>query len=194
MDELRAFIAIELEPEILERIGALQAQLRQEVPEGLVRWVKPEGIHLTLQFLGDVPAVRIDAIADAMRQACAPQAAFRFAIGGMGCFPDVRRPRVIWVGVDEPAGALLNLQRAIVQAMKPLGFAPEKRPFSAHLTLGRVKEGRPAMLQALGARVTQGGPELGAQAATEVHLIRSDLRPSGAVYTTLAVAPLSPAP
>jgi 2'-5' RNA ligase len=190
MDDLRAFIAIELEPEILQRMGALQARLREEVPEGLVRWVKPEGIHLTLQFLGDVSAARVEAIAEAMRQTCAAYAPFRFTVGGMGCFPDARRPRVVWVGVDEPGGVLAGLQRSIVQALKPLGFAPEKRPFSAHLTLGRVKEGRPAALQALGARVAQGGPEIGQQTAAEVHLIRSDLRPSGAVYTTLAVAPL----
>ena len=191
MDDLRAFIAIELEPEILQRLGALQMRLREEVPEGLVRWVKPEGIHLTLQFLGDVPAARIEGIAEALRQACAAHAPFGFTVGGMGCFPDARRPRVVWVGVEEPGSALVGLQRAIVQAMKPLGFAPEKRPFSAHLTLGRVKEGRPAALQALGARIAQGGPQIGRQTATEVHLIRSELRPSGAVYTTLATAPLS---
>jgi 2'-5' RNA ligase len=194
MDDLRAFIAIELAPEILRRLGALQARLREEVPEGLVRWVKPEGIHLTLQFLGDVPAVRIEGTAEAMRQVCMAHAPFPFAVGGMGCFPDVRRPRVVWVGVEEPDGALVGLQHAIVQAMKPFGFAPEKRPFSAHLTLGRVREGRPAALQALGARVAQGGPEIGRQTAVEVHLIRSDLRPSGAAYTTLAVAPLSRTP
>jgi 2'-5' RNA ligase len=156
----------------------------------MVRWVRPAGIHLTLKFLGEVPASQIAAIAEAMRSACAPHPPFSFAIGGLGCFPDARRPRVVWVGLDEPGGTLAHLQRDIERAMQPLGFRPEGRGFQPHLTLGRVKGGRPEELQALGAYVSRARAQVGQVQAASVSLIRSDLRPDGAVYTGLAVAPL----
>ena len=109
MDTVRAFIAIELDPAILETLGVLQARVREDVPPRLVRWTRPAGMHLTLKFLGEVPAGQIEAIAEAMRHACAPHAPFSFVLGGMGCFPNVRRPRVVWVGIDEPSGVRPNI-------------------------------------------------------------------------------------
>lgn len=190
MDTVRTFVAIELTPQLLRRLGALQDRLRQDVPAGLVRWVRPEGIHLTLKFLGEVPAGRVDEIATAMRDACAGHKPFSFSIAGLGCFPGFRRPRVIWVGVDEPGGVLNALQRDVEEAMQGLGFAPERRPFSPHLTLGRVKGRAPAAVRALGEYVARAEVKVGEMKASEVSLMRSDLRPGGAVYTRLAVAPL----
>jgi 2'-5' RNA ligase len=191
METVRSFVAIELPAPILARLGALQARLREDVPPGLVRWVRPEGIHLTLKFLGDVPVAQIEALAGALQEACAPHDGFAFRIAGLGCFPNPRRPRVIWVGVEEPGGVLAQLQRDVERALNPLGYPPEGRAYSPHLTLGRVKgRGREA-LEALGAYVSRSAVTVGQVQAFAVHLMRSDLRPSGAVYTELAVAPLA---
>jgi 2'-5' RNA ligase len=191
MDTVRAFIAIELTPEILKALGDLQDRLKQDVPPKLVRWVRPQGIHLTLKFLGDVPRTKVDVIAEALRDACAPHAPFSFSVGRMGCFPNPYRPRVVWVGVDEPSGALARLQRDVERAIGPLGFPPEKRRFSPHLTLGRVKGGSRDAVAALGEYVSRATVRVGEQQAAAVHLMRSELLPGGAVYTELAVAALS---
>jgi 2'-5' RNA ligase len=190
MDTVRAFIAIKLTPAILKRLGDLQARIKEDIPPRLVRWVKPQGIHLTLKFLGDVPASQIETIAEATRGACAPYASFSFTIGRLSCFPNPRRPRVVWVGVDEPRGALVRLQRAIEGALTPLGYPPERRPFHPHLTLGRVKGGSRDALQALGEYVSRAQVKVGTMEATSVSLMRSELLSGGAVYTELATAPL----
>jgi 2'-5' RNA ligase len=191
MDTVRTFVAIELAPDILTRLEDLLTRMKRDLPPGLVRWVRPAGIHLTLKFLGEVPANKVDAIAEAMRDACTSHPPFSFAINGLGCFPNPRRPRVIWVGVDEPSGTLAHLQRDVERAMKPLGFAPEERKFHPHLTLGRVKRGTPGELRTLSEYISHGQAKIGEMQATSVSLIRSDLRPDGAVYTELAAALLS---
>ncbi len=193
MEQIRAFIAIELSEDILSAIADLQRQIKKQVPEGTVRWVKPGGIHLTLQFLGDVPAVKINSIAQALTAACAPFHPFSVTVGGLGCFPNAKRPRVTWVGVDEPTGTLAALQKAIERAMVPLGFTPERRAFHPHLTLGRTKrQATRDQAQALGTLITTTQiPFLGQMNVRQVCLIRSDLRPTGAVYTRLAAAPLA---
>jgi len=194
MSAIRSFIAIELDETLLARLQRLQERLRQDIPSGLVRWARQEGIHLTLQFLGDVPESRIDAIAETLRDTCSRHAPIHFRVEGMGCFPNARRPRVIWVGVEEPDSALASLQRAITQANRVHGFQPEHRAFSPHLTLGRVRRGSADALRALGDYVSRSQVVIGQQTASAVHLIRSDLLPSGAVYTALAIAPLANAP
>jgi 2'-5' RNA ligase len=187
MQSVRSFIAIELSAEILRRVSRLQERIKADLPPGLVRWTRPEGIHLTLKFLGDVQADRLEAIADALRSACAPHAPFSLSIGGMGVFPNARRPRVVWTGVDEPTGTLTHLQGDVERMIAPLGFPTERRRFSPHLTLGRVKRGRSAAeLEALGRYAEQARVRVGEMEVHAVHLMRSDLHPSGAVYTELA--------
>jgi len=190
---IRAFIAIELSPGILKQIGALQERWKREFPSGLVRWVRPEGIHLTLKFLGDIPPEQVKAISLAVQADCASYAPFPLAVGGTGCFPNPHRPRVIWVGVDDPNRTLARLQRDIEQAVQPLGFPPEGRPFRPHLTLGRVKGRDRGAIQTLGETVSKATFTAGQMDATAVHLIRSELLPGGAVYTELANAPLAAA-
>lgn len=190
MPTIRTFIAIELTGPILERLGDLQSRMQRDLPPKLLRWGRPEGIHLTLTFLGDIPLEQVDSIAEALGEACAGHAPFAVSIAGMGCFPNTRRPRVVWVGVEEPSGALARLQCEIGEALKPLGFRPEARGFSPHLTLGRVKGGGRQALEALGAYVERARVRLGEMQVEAVHLMGSDLRPSGAVYTELAVVPL----
>jgi 2'-5' RNA ligase len=190
MPTIRTFIAIELTAPILASLGDLQSRMQRDLPPKLLRWVRPEGIHLTLVFLGDIPVEQVDPIAEALTEACAGHSPFTVSVAGMGCFPNVRRPRVAWVGVEEPSGALARLQHDIEQALVPLGFRPEARAFSPHLTLGRVKGGGRQALEALGAYVERAKVHVGAMKVQAVHLIRSDLRPSGAVYTELTVVPL----
>jgi 2'-5' RNA ligase len=190
MPTIRTFVAIELAAPILEKIGDLQSRMQQDLPPGLLRWVRPEGIHLTLKFLGEIPVEQVDRIAEALRQACAGYAPFDVSVAGMGCFPNTRRPRVVWVGVEEPSGALTRLQRDVEETIAPLGFPAEARGFSPHLTLGRVKGGGRQALEALGAYVERARVRLGEMSVGAVHLMRSDLRPGGAVYTALAVVAL----
>jgi 2'-5' RNA ligase len=192
MKQVRTFIAIELDETIKAALADLQGQLKAKVPQDTVRWVKPEGIHLTLKFLGNVPASRIEEIKQALTQACAGFPAFSFSVRGLGCFPRPRRPRVIWVGVQEETGTLKRLQKAIEDEMEKLGFAPEGREFHAHLTLGRTqRRAGSGDVRRLGQLVEEMDvSELGRMKAGGVSLMRSDLRPTGAVYTQLAAVEL----
>jgi 2'-5' RNA ligase len=192
MPSVRAFIAIELSEDVLSQVARLQARVRQDLPPGLVRWVRPGGIHLTLKFLGDVERAYLPEIEHALREACASHAPFILRVDGLGCFPNPRRPRVVWIGVQDDGQALGALQRAVEQAIAPLGFPTERRGFHPHLTLGRVKNGRkPAELEALGAYAERAKVRAGQMHVDRVHLMQSDLLPSGAVYTSLAAIPLT---
>jgi 2'-5' RNA ligase len=192
MKQIRTFIAIELDETISAALTDLQEQLKAKVPRGSVRWVRPEGIHLTLKFLGNVPVNRIEEIEQALTRVCSGFPAFPFSVGRLGCFPDLRRPRVVWVGVQEESGTLKRLQKAVEDGMAKLGFAPEGRKFDAHLTLGRTqRRASSGDVRRLGQLVSETDiSSLGQMEARAVSLIKSDLRPTGAVYTQLAEARL----
>ncbi len=185
--DIRTFIAIELPDPLKERLVELQEKLKEQAPPRAVRWVQPEGIHLTLKFLGQTPVDQIEGIVRALSSACVPLSSFTYTVGGLGCFPDLRRPQVIWVGVQEPTGALSGLQGAIEEACAELSFQREGRAFHPHLTLGRLRDRASAEERRAIGELIQGTEvaSLGAGAARRVSLIRSDLRPTGAVYTTL---------
>ena len=192
VEQIRSFIAIELSQDVKDSLSRLQDRLKRQVPERSVRWVRPGGVHLTLKFLGDVPATRIASISQAVETACRGFSQFTIELAGLGCFPNPRRPRVVWVGVREPTGTLVRLQKAVEGALAELGFKPEGRPFRPHLTLGRVqrKVGH-SDRQRLGELIAESDVDLlGRMTVASVNLIRSDLRPDGAVYTVLAHAPL----
>ncbi|MCS7221811.1 MAG: RNA 2',3'-cyclic phosphodiesterase [Anaerolineae bacterium] len=184
---LRTFIAIELDEAARAALGMVQDELKPRVPRGSVRWVDPAGIHLTLKFLGETPVTRLPEIEAALRMACAPFSTLDLIVEGRGCFPNFRRPNVIWVAVRDRGNALTRLQRAIEEHLAPLGWPPEGRPFRPHLTLGRVNRGlRPDERAAVGAAVEAFEVEQIAMIhVTGVSLMRSDLRPTGAVYTRL---------
>jgi 2'-5' RNA ligase len=188
MEKIRTFIAIELDESIKDSLIKLQERLKGEAPRGSVRWVRPEGIHLTLKFLGDVPANQIGEITRALARSCQGFAPFYLSCGGLGCFPNLKRPRVLWVGIQEETGTLAQLQKAIEENVAPLGYPTEKRKFSPHLTLGRVQRrvssGDQRRLGEL-VKVSEIGT-LSQMQVKSVNLMRSDLRPSGAVYTRLA--------
>ncbi len=187
-DMIRSFIAIDLPADLKERLRQTSDSLSRQAPRGSVRWSRIEGIHLTLKFLGDVARTDLGQIEAALAQVCRAQAPFVFTASGLGCFPNVRRPRVLWVGIREESGALAGLQREIERALDPLGHPPERRKFHPHLTLGRVKRKVPkrdvARLGEIVANSQVGDlTQVGVQS---LHLFRSDLRPTGAVYTSLA--------
>lgn len=185
---LRTFIAIPLSPEQEENLAVIERRLQRDVPPGVVRWVQPANIHITLHFLGDVLQERIPSIEQALRSVTRLVPAFTCRLGGMGAFPNMRRPRVVWVGIQDTGTRLALLYTALGEALTTIGFRPERRPFSPHLTLGRVsRRASPAEVQELSAilRQTEIG-DLGPMPVHEVILFRSDLTPSGPIYTPLA--------
>lgn len=192
---LRTFIAIELDEALRAALGGIEDELKRQVPPRSVKWVAPEGIHLTLKFLGDTPTSRVSEVQAALQAACAGFGPFEFSVEGRGCFPNFRRPRVVWVAVRDPKGGqlLARLQAAVERHVAPLGWPTEERGFSPHLTLGRVgKTADGQTAAAVGQAVEKTVVEhVGTQLVTAVSLIRSDLRPTGAVYTQLLHIPLA---
>jgi 2'-5' RNA ligase len=192
METIRAFIAVPLPSTLLDELGNLQRRLKHRVPDRSVRWVRPEGVHLTLKFLGDTPVDKLPEIKQALAAVARHAPGCTFAVGGLGCFPNPRRPRVVWVGVQEPTGRLAAVQDAIEEVMAPLGYEPEGRGFKPHLTLGRIGR-RTSRDDAAQVGEIVAGTDVGQLlevAATRIDLIRSVLKPSGAEYTTLAEFPL----
>ena len=191
MSVLRAFIAIELSSEISHRIDQISAELKKRVPANAVRWVAARNIHLTLKFLGDVSSTHLDPLQKMIQVECINYAPFDISVGNLGAFPSMRRPRVIWIGLTATE-TLPALQQSIELGASHIGYPPEDRPFSPHLTLGRLaRNADPAELQQVG-QVLSGYNIgfLGAMRVEAVHLIRSDLSPSGARYTRLYSASL----
>ena len=195
MASVRTFIAIELTTALLKALEEIQSRLRQGEGGAAGRWVRKEGIHLTLKFLGELPSDDLKALYEAVAQACRGRDPFTLAATGLGCFPNSRRPRVIWVGVREETGQLEALQRAIDVELGRLGFPKEKRAFRPHLTLARVRRrASRAEVEALGRSVAeQDVGELARMQVEGVSVIKSDLRPEGAVYTEIFRASLGEA-
>ncbi len=179
---MRLFIAIELPGEIKRGIAAIQEQLRKSGADAT--WTRPEGIHLTLKFLGEVAEAKVPEIKTAMAGAVQGSAQFRLEAAGAGAFPNSKNPRVLWLGVRGDREKLAALQSSVEGAMIKLGFEAEERPFSPHLTLARIKYLKPrfSWQQAIeGIRDVNLG-EIGVDA---VSLMQSELKPSGAVYTEM---------
>ena len=190
---VRTFVAIELDDVLCDALTHVQERLRHSEGGRAGRWVNPKGIHLTLKFLGDVPATMLDQVRQAVERACQGVAPFTLTLGGLGCFPNVRRPRVVWVGVRDAAGCLAPLQRAVEGELEHLGFPREQRGFQPHLTLARVKEGAAVdEVAALGKMVAESPvSDLASMTVNAVSVMKSDLHPEGAIYTELCRIPLS---
>ncbi len=191
---LRTFIAIELDETVRDGLARVQAKFKRQAPDGGVKWVNPEAIHLTLKFLGDTPVTKISKVSDGLAAACEGIKPFDLSFEGRGCFPNMRRPRVIWVAVRDVSGSsLARLQAAVEQKVSPLGFPTEERGFSPHLTLGRVARGANAQVEAaIGQMVEKSVVEqIAVQRVTAVHFIKSDLRPTGPIYNQLATVELA---
>jgi len=192
MNTLRTFIAVELDDELLGNLARVQDRLRGQVAPRSVRWVRAEGVHLTLKFLGDTLPDQVEEVKLALARAASEVTPFSFTVGGVGCFPNSHRPRVLWIGLHEPTGALARLRDAVESHVAPLGFPTENRPFHPHLTLGRVqRHASNSEVREVGAVVASSAVgTIDEMQVTRVSYIKSDLRPSGAVYTTLHEAQL----
>jgi 2'-5' RNA ligase len=154
-----------------------------------VVWVAPENFHLTLKFLGGIDTGRVPDVDKALADAVAGRSPFQLTLRGLGAFPSVGRPRIIWAGIADGAAELAAVAARVDHALVPLGFPAEERPFSAHVTLGRVRTPRrnPRLSQALSAAADV---ELITVPVARVSLMRSDLSPRGARYSELAGHPL----
>ena len=192
MEMIRAFVAIELDDAVKGALVQAQNTLKRAPVGRLVRWVSPDGIHLTLKFLGDISSDRVTDITRSIERGCGTFSPFRIALSEAGFFPNAHRLRVVWVGVGGEVEHLLRLQRSVEAELGTLGFPPEGRGFQPHLTLGRVRDSAlSAEREELAKRIATTQVEANAAMTVEkVRLIRSELRPTGAVYTTLAAVPL----
>ena len=181
----RLFIAIEIPASVQQNIGTLSAALRKADDYGL-SWVKASNIHLTLKFLGETPVSTLEKIEVGMANAAANSSPFEITLSGCGCFPSPARPRVLWLGMQADA-RLGQLQRGVDEALVDAGFAREKKPFSAHLTLARVPDTCPtaASQKIYTQLVTLDTRHLGSFTATEITLFQSVLSRFGAQYTPL---------
>lgn len=179
---IRAFICLDIPQSVKQRIDALQRDLRQIGAQ--VSWVKPDNIHLTLKFLGDVAESRIESIRKAVEIAARATRALEIEVAGTGCFPSPRNPRVLWIGLSDMEGKLAELHRAIESELARERFPREPKKFSPHLTIGRVRAPHNAALVA--EELISRGFEPHNFQADEIIVMRSDLKPTGPIYTPLA--------
>jgi 2'-5' RNA ligase len=192
MDLIRSFVAIELSDQLRAKLSSIQELLKDMGAADRVRWVKPDGIHLTLQFLGDVPVEGVKDISLAITDGSRDVAPFDLGFAGLGCFPSASRPSVLWVGVEGDTKTLAELQAGIQARLAHLGYPPEKRKYTPHLTLGRVaRHVGDGDRRRLGTLIGTCSIEpLGGIQVRQVSLIKSELSPAGARYSRLAVAHL----
>jgi RNA 2',3'-cyclic 3'-phosphodiesterase len=179
---LRSFIAIELPERVRSAISELQQELKKCKAD--IRWVKPDNIHLTLKFLGDTDEKSLDSIVEATKAACSGYGRFDLETRGVGVFPDMRAPRILWVGISDN-DSLTGLQKSIEDGLAALGFTPEKRRFRPHLTLGRFisSSGKEGLYDKIEEHkdISPGLIEV-----KSLFLIKSELTPYGAEYTKIA--------
>lgn len=183
---LRAFLAICLSPTVHERVVGLKRELAEA--GAAVRWSRDESLHLTLKFLGSVTVDRLDDLRETLADSLAGIRSFPAHVAGLGVFPRLDRPRIVWVGVEAPE--LKHLAKAVETAATQLGFEAEERPFRGHVSLGRIKDRRD--WARLAAPLKEHGEEdFGTFEVRQVTAFRSDLQRGGSVYTEIWSIPLS---
>jgi 2'-5' RNA ligase len=189
---LRLFVAIPVPEPVRDEIAVAQRELQSLAPRGVVRWTKPEQMHLTLKFLGGVPADRFEDLKESVQKVCAGRPSLRLRAKGIGFFPNARSPRVIWAGVGDEEERLADLQREIESAVRPFAAEPGAENFVGHLTLGRFKDARRREIEQLvNLAQAMGDRRFGEWMAREIEIVRSELFPAGARHTLLAAFPLA---
>jgi 2'-5' RNA ligase len=186
-EAIRAFVAVEIPDALRARCAEIGRRLAPAA--GHVSWAKPGNLHLTLKFLGNATPAQLDRLAEALAHKAAKLRPFEVELKGVGCFPSPRRPRVIWIGTGEGAEALVLLAEKVDGAAGKAGFSRERRAFSPHLTLGRVRMNSSQV--DLGPLLVREAPgSLGRFPVAEVVLMQSQLHPGGSIYTPLRRFPL----
>ncbi|MBT7191659.1 MAG: RNA 2',3'-cyclic phosphodiesterase [Anaerolineae bacterium] len=192
MSLIRTFIAIPLPSPLQKRIWRETAPLRDSIERGIIRWVPPENIHLTLKFLGNTPEENSDTLKKIITREILKYPAFEISLRKIGAYPNISRPNVIWLGIEE-SSKLFSLQKSVEKVASQIGSLPEKRRFSAHLTLGRVsrkgynKQSR-AKIRIMLEKTP--GYDFGKVRVKSIHLFESQLKESGAEYRSLFEAKL----
>ncbi len=192
VDTVRVFIALDIPSRGKESLADAIGRLQSAIPKG-VKWVDPGGIHLTLKFLGNVPLPVVEKLLTAMQEASngfrgeLPGKQLQLQLSGLGTFPNREQARVLWAGTEGDLDSLATLQNLVDQSVATLGYSLEKRPFRPHLTIGRVRDGVPQQLrQSIGQAVLAAElPPTDSWKVDTLHLIRSNLTPSGAIYTSI---------
>ena len=191
-DVIRTFIAVDLPPSVLDALGQITAQLQERLPDTPVRWVDYRKMHLTLKFLGDISKENIGMVEKILQTEASKRQVMEIGVGGIGAFPKMRHPRVIWVGIEAPS-ELFDLRRGIEDGVARLGYNYDKYEFTPHLTLGRISRKASARdVRKVGNVLHEFQVGfLGVARIDAVHLYRSDLHPDGAQYTRLFSAEIT---
>jgi RNA 2',3'-cyclic 3'-phosphodiesterase len=185
---IRSFLALDPPEEILREMARVQERLKKLI-RGDIHWVRPEAIHLTLKFFGDIRQPDVASISAAAGKAAAGFGPFDLAIGGAGVFPDPSRPRVVWLGINGETARLAAFRKELERSLEEVGFPREERPFRPHLTLGRIRSrGLIGLAEVLEKSQTYAA---GGFTASGLVLFQSDLTPRGAIYTRLAEYPFA---
>jgi 2'-5' RNA ligase len=187
VEGIRSFIAIEIPEPLRARVEELQRELQGAGAD--VKWVRAGAIHLTLKFLGSISGEKLEELTRALGPVISLWTPFELRIRGLGCFPSGRNPRVVWVGIEQGSLEASSLQKAVEEQATEAGFPPESRAFKPHLTLGRVRspKGKDSLTRAI---ENHRDAEIGSFLASEVYLFKSELKPSGAIYTKLRTFPM----
>jgi 2'-5' RNA ligase len=180
----RLFIAVELPEQIRRKIGEHVDRLRQEIPDTRASWTRAQNIHLTLKFLGDTPVERAEALSTALQVAASRVPAFEIEIGGCGSFPTLRKPNVLWIGIDDLSSGLQKFHQALETECEGRGFPRDQRSFHPHLTIARLRHSQDA--RRLGELHQSRGFQSMAVKVNDACLIRSELSPEGSRYTVIA--------
>lgn len=199
-ETMRLFVALPLAEELIQRLGRLQSRFRNDVPERAVAWTRPEQMHLTLVFLGEMDASRLPDLRRSLDRASRVWEPLGLEVGGLGAFPQPRAPRVLWVGFQGDLTPLRRLQESVAAAcvdyLEPVvakRVLSDGQEFTPHLTLGRVRERLPGSTEMVARAFKRWRfDEVWSWTVSEVHLLRSYLRPGGAVYEPVARWQLTP--
>jgi 2'-5' RNA ligase len=186
VDTVRCFVAVFLDPSLHRQIATIQKRLSHSGAD--IKWVEPCNLHFTLQFLGDVETARIPSIADALRECVTDSHGFELQLNSVGAFPHLQNPRVLWVGIGAGKGRLINLMSMVGEAMKMEGFPRDKKGFSPHLTIGRVRSLRnlKALLEKLNSNINVEGK----MQVASIQFTASELTTRGPIYTPIDIIPL----
>jgi 2'-5' RNA ligase len=186
MEKLRLFIAISIPDPVRNEIIHVQREMQPLAPSGAARWTRPDQFHLTLRFLGDVPVAGLEKLKESVNAVCRSAQPLQMRAEGVGFFPNPHSPQVVWVGIDDQAGLLVDLQKRIENVVRPFAAEPGEKNFSGHVTLGRLKNLKPSDARKLAAHAQTIKDRLfGEWTAHEVEVIRSELTPTGARHTSL---------